>query len=181
MMVIRGSQAEQDGTPDKAVARDPFSRGRPRFADQVAADRVPSVRAIRAQLHLSQPVRSGCGTTSLREQGARKASFMRKQYYLWPAGTGFDAWGVGQLVSLSRELPVHALPVDSVGEGGSGAESGLVRYSAESVGAQPSVPETSLTTQSHSTRHSALRGASRVIGFGLAFWLTSRSRPPAFL
>ena len=41
---------------------------------------------------------------------------MRKQYHLWPAGTGFDAWDVARLISLSRGLPVHALPVDSVGE-----------------------------------------------------------------
>src|SRR5437588_5284850 len=41
---------------------------------------------------------------------------MRKQYHLWPAGTGFDAWDVGRLISLSRELPVHAVTVDSVRE-----------------------------------------------------------------
>jgi hypothetical protein len=41
---------------------------------------------------------------------------MRKQYHLWPAGTGFDAWDVGRLITLSRELPVYVLPVDSVGE-----------------------------------------------------------------
>jgi len=37
------------------------------FADQLAAHRVPSVRAIRAQLHVGQPRASGCGTTSLQE------------------------------------------------------------------------------------------------------------------
>ena len=42
--------------------------------------------------------------------------FMRKQYHLWPSGTGFDAWDVRRLISLSRDLPVHAVPVDSVGE-----------------------------------------------------------------
>lgn len=41
---------------------------------------------------------------------------MRKQYHLWPAGTGFDAWDVGRLISLSRGLPVHPVAVDSVGE-----------------------------------------------------------------
>ncbi|HET9969492.1 MAG TPA: hypothetical protein VFQ68_14750 [Streptosporangiaceae bacterium] len=41
---------------------------------------------------------------------------MRKQYHLWPAGTGFDAWDVGRLISLSRELPVNAVTVDSVRE-----------------------------------------------------------------
>jgi hypothetical protein len=42
--------------------------------------------------------------------------FMRKQYHLWPAGTGFDAWDVDRLISLSKELPVHPVTVDSVGE-----------------------------------------------------------------
>jgi hypothetical protein len=43
---------------------------------------------------------------------------MRKQYHLWPAGTGFDAWDAGRLISLSRELPVHAVTADSVREVG---------------------------------------------------------------
>jgi hypothetical protein len=42
--------------------------------------------------------------------------FMRKQYHLWPADTGFDAWDVDRLISLSQELPVHAVTVDSVRE-----------------------------------------------------------------
>ncbi|MGH3165388.1 MAG: hypothetical protein ACRDN0_05775 [Trebonia sp.] len=41
---------------------------------------------------------------------------MRKQYHLWPADTGFDAWDVDRLISLSRGLPVHEVPVDSVRE-----------------------------------------------------------------
>ena len=41
---------------------------------------------------------------------------MRKQYHLWAAATGFDAWDVGRLISLSRGLPVHAVAVDSIGE-----------------------------------------------------------------
>jgi hypothetical protein len=41
---------------------------------------------------------------------------MRKQYHLWAAATGFDAWDVGRLISLSRGLPVHAVMVDSIGE-----------------------------------------------------------------
>jgi hypothetical protein len=41
---------------------------------------------------------------------------MRRQYHLWPAGAGFDAWDVERLISLSRDLPVHAVPVDSVSE-----------------------------------------------------------------
>jgi Protein of unknown function (DUF2637) len=56
MMVIRGSQAVPDGTPDRAEAQDPLQqRAAEVFADQLAADRVPSVRAIRAQLHVGQP------------------------------------------------------------------------------------------------------------------------------
>lgn len=41
---------------------------------------------------------------------------MRKQYHLWPSDTGFDAWDVDRLIALSRELPVHAVRVDSVRE-----------------------------------------------------------------
>lgn len=41
---------------------------------------------------------------------------MRKQYHLWPADTGFDAWDVDRLISLSRELPIQAVTVDSVRE-----------------------------------------------------------------
>jgi len=43
---------------------------------------------------------------------------MRKQDHLWPADTGFDAWDVDLLISLSRELPVHVVGVDSVREVG---------------------------------------------------------------
>jgi hypothetical protein len=56
MMVIRGSQAVPDGMPDKTEARDPLQEQAAKiFADQLAADRLPSVRAIRAQLHVGQP------------------------------------------------------------------------------------------------------------------------------
>ena len=41
---------------------------------------------------------------------------MRKQYHLWAAATGFDAWDVGRLINLSRRLPVLAVAVDSVRE-----------------------------------------------------------------
>ena len=43
---------------------------------------------------------------------------MRKQYHFWPAadGGGFDAWDVDRLIELSRELPVEAVPLDSIGE-----------------------------------------------------------------
>jgi hypothetical protein len=56
MMVIRGSQAVPDRVPGKAEARDPFQEQAAEiFAGQLAADRVPSVRAIRAQFHVGQP------------------------------------------------------------------------------------------------------------------------------
>jgi hypothetical protein len=41
---------------------------------------------------------------------------VRKQYHLWPAGTGFDAWDVGRLIELSRELKVEKVAVDSIAE-----------------------------------------------------------------
>jgi hypothetical protein len=34
------------------------------FVEQLAANRIPSVRAIRAQLHTGQPEHSGCETIS---------------------------------------------------------------------------------------------------------------------
>jgi hypothetical protein len=43
---------------------------------------------------------------------------MRKQYQLVARGYGFDAWDVDRLISLSRELPVHAVTADSVREVG---------------------------------------------------------------
>jgi hypothetical protein len=56
MVVIRNSQAAPDGVPGKAEAPDPLQdQAAAAFADQLAADRVPSVRAIRAQLHVGQP------------------------------------------------------------------------------------------------------------------------------
>jgi hypothetical protein len=45
-----------DGMPGEAEARDPLQEQAAEvFAGQLAADRVPSVRAIRAQLHVGQP------------------------------------------------------------------------------------------------------------------------------
>jgi hypothetical protein len=43
---------------------------------------------------------------------------MRKQYQLWPAGTGSGAWDADRLISLSRGLPAHAVAVNSVREAG---------------------------------------------------------------
>jgi hypothetical protein len=56
MIVIRNSQAAPDEVPGKADALDPLQdQAVAVFAGQLAADRVPSVRAIRAQLHVGQP------------------------------------------------------------------------------------------------------------------------------
>jgi hypothetical protein len=53
MTVIRGSQAAPDGAPDSADVPDPLQEQAAEvFADHLAADRVPSIRAIRAQLHV---------------------------------------------------------------------------------------------------------------------------------
>jgi hypothetical protein len=56
MMVIRSSQAVAHGMPGRADAPDPLSEQAVEiFAGQLAADRLPSVRAIRVQLHVGQP------------------------------------------------------------------------------------------------------------------------------
>ena len=55
MMVIRSSQVPADGTPDTGHNMDPLQgQAAELFAEQPAADQVPSVRAIRAQLHVGQ-------------------------------------------------------------------------------------------------------------------------------
>jgi hypothetical protein len=56
MMVIRSSQVPADGTPETEHHADLLQeQATELFAEQLAADRVPSVRAIRAQLHVGQP------------------------------------------------------------------------------------------------------------------------------
>jgi cytochrome b561 len=56
MMVIRSSQVSVDGAPGTERDADPLQeRAAELFAGQLAVDRVPSVRAIRAQLHVGQP------------------------------------------------------------------------------------------------------------------------------
>jgi hypothetical protein len=66
MVVIRSSQVPADGAPETGEDdADPLrERAAELFAKELAADRVPSVRAIRAQLHVGQPRHNGCGTTS---------------------------------------------------------------------------------------------------------------------
>jgi hypothetical protein len=74
MMVIRSSQVPAGVTPEPGHDADPLQQQAAElFAGQFAADRVPSVRAIRAQLHVGQPRRSGCQTASPPElQNGRK-------------------------------------------------------------------------------------------------------------
>ena len=55
-MVIRSSQVPENGTPGIEHDADPLQeQAAELFAGQLAADRVPLVRAIRAQLHVGQP------------------------------------------------------------------------------------------------------------------------------
>jgi hypothetical protein len=56
MMIIRSSQTSADNTFEGASAVDPLQEQVVEiFADQLASDCVPSIRAIRAQLHVGQP------------------------------------------------------------------------------------------------------------------------------
>ena len=56
MLVIRNSQVPMDCTPVTDHGTDPLrERAAELFAGQLAVDRVPSVRAIRAELHVGQP------------------------------------------------------------------------------------------------------------------------------
>jgi hypothetical protein len=56
MMVIRSSQAAFDETSDSRTTADPLQEQSAQvFAEQLAADRVPSIRTIRAQLDVGQP------------------------------------------------------------------------------------------------------------------------------
>ena len=56
MMVIRNSQVQADDRPESKSEADPLrEQAAELFAEQLAADRVPSIRAIRAQLHVGQP------------------------------------------------------------------------------------------------------------------------------
>jgi hypothetical protein len=55
MMVISSSQVPAEGTPATRHGMDPLQEQAAQlFAGQLAADRVPSVRAIRAELHVGQ-------------------------------------------------------------------------------------------------------------------------------
>ena len=55
IMVIRGSQVSVSGPSETGHDADPLQeRAAQLFADHLAEDRVPSVRTIRAQLHVGQ-------------------------------------------------------------------------------------------------------------------------------
>jgi hypothetical protein len=39
---------------------------------------------------------------------------VRKQYHFWPGDQGLDAWDVDKLISLSAELPIRQVPLDTL-------------------------------------------------------------------
>lgn len=41
---------------------------------------------------------------------------VRKQYHLWLAEDGIDAWDVDRLIELSQDRPIEAVAVDSITE-----------------------------------------------------------------
>jgi hypothetical protein len=41
---------------------------------------------------------------------------VRKQYNAWSGERGLDAWDVDRLIRLSRDLPVHDVPLDGIAE-----------------------------------------------------------------
>jgi hypothetical protein len=57
MVIIRGARAQAEGGSGRVVpSPDPLQEHAARmFADELASARVPSIRAIRAQLHVGQP------------------------------------------------------------------------------------------------------------------------------
>ena len=56
MLVMRGSQVQTDDKFESESKADALKeQAAELFAEQLAADRVPSIRAIRAQLHVGQP------------------------------------------------------------------------------------------------------------------------------
>jgi hypothetical protein len=66
MVIIRGAQLPPSAPRphDGASADDPLAeQAAVVFAAELAADHVPSVRAIRAALHVGQPRASGCAST----------------------------------------------------------------------------------------------------------------------
>jgi hypothetical protein len=71
-MVIRNSQTASDGTSASTGIADPLhEQAAEVFADQLAVDRVPSIRAIRVQLHVG-PARAQRLRDSLAVRAARR-------------------------------------------------------------------------------------------------------------
>jgi len=53
------------------------------------------------------------------EPGVSKYAMMdsvRRHYYFRTNGDAFDAWDVDRLIALSRDLPVHEVPLESITE-----------------------------------------------------------------
>jgi hypothetical protein len=46
----------------------------------------------------------------------RETVGVRRQYNLWPSGQGIDAWDVDRLIQLSRDLPIHDVPLAAITE-----------------------------------------------------------------
>lgn len=80
MMVIRSSQVPAGGMPETGHGADPLlEQAAELFAEQLAADRVPSVRAIRAQLRVGQPRAQRLRDCLATEAGSRIESPPREQ------------------------------------------------------------------------------------------------------
>ena len=41
---------------------------------------------------------------------------MRKQYHFWPGEQGLDAWDVDRLITLSKDLVIEQVALDSIGD-----------------------------------------------------------------
>ena len=48
--------------------------------------------------------------------GLREKMRVRKQYNFWSGEQGLDAWEVDRLIQLSRDLPIHEVPLDAIPE-----------------------------------------------------------------
>lgn len=105
MRVIRGSQVPANGMSASVPDPDPLEEEAAElFAEHLAADRVPSIRAIRAQLHVGQP----------------RARRVREYLAAGPGGRGEDSsrsgrsanlTGAGQRKVLLAQLPEIAARV----------------------------------------------------------------------
>jgi hypothetical protein len=96
ILIIRGAQAQPDMTVMPSVPdADPLQRQAAQaFADDLAANRVPSVRAIRARLHVGQPraqrVQAYLATIADRPEAFAKATVLQTLHR--DAATSEDAF-----------------------------------------------------------------------------------------